>query len=484
MNKAVKIAVVTLCAATVATTVPALAACGTSSQTFVTSVTKTGTDNTGDIYTVYYSDGSTSSFTIPTTSDTLAADGLYEKYKEETGEDISYEEFLEKYMAVNADTTATVTNYCLQSTLKIYSQFVETTYSFGGGWHVQTMSDYAIYTGAAIIYQMDESADGYSYLVTNYHVVFDNNADVSKNGGSKIALELNGYLYGSESSPIATEEKDANGYTEYDYGEYAIPLEYVGGSITNDIAVLRAKTSDIKAVNENACEVKIADEYYVGETAIAIGNPEDGGISVTRGVISTVNEQIALAIDDTTRAYRSMRIDTALYSGNSGGGLFNCDGELIGITNAGNGDDQNINYAVPLEIVTGVANNIIYYANDGDDSTNDGYDITFGFSVETTNSKYVYDQSVGYGEVFEDVNVSEVNEGSIAEKMGLQQGDIVKSLIINGKEIEIDRSYDISDLAFTVRPGDTVNFKVERAGESITLTEQTIAFSDLTAIDG
>ena len=137
MNKAVKIAVVTLCAATVATTVPALAACGTSSQTFVTSVTKTGTDNTGDIYTVYYSDGSTSSFTIPTTSDTLAADGLYEKYKEETGEDISYEEFLEKYMAVNADTTATVTNYCLQSTLKIYSQFVETTYSFGGGWHVQ-----------------------------------------------------------------------------------------------------------------------------------------------------------------------------------------------------------------------------------------------------------------------------------------------------------------------------------------------------------
>ena len=148
------------------------------------------------------------------------------------------------------------------------------------------------------------------------------------------------------------------------------------------------------------------------------------------------------------------------------------------------GDDQNINYAVPLEIVTGVANNIIYYANDGDDSTNDGYDITFGFSVETTNSKYVYDQSVGYGEVFEDVNVSEVNEGSIAEKMGLQQGDIVKSLIINGKEIEIDRSYDISDLAFTVRPGDTINFKVERAGESITLTEQTIAFSDLTAIDG
>ena len=52
MNKAVKIAVVTLCAAAVATTVPALAAC-TSSQTFVTSVTKTGTDNTGDIYTVY-----------------------------------------------------------------------------------------------------------------------------------------------------------------------------------------------------------------------------------------------------------------------------------------------------------------------------------------------------------------------------------------------------------------------------------------------
>ena len=105
----------------------------------------------------------------------------------------------------------------------------------------------------------------------------------------------------------------------------------MGGTITYDIAVLRAKTSDVLARNEDAQPVKLADEYHVGETAIAIGNPEGDGLSVTQGVISTESEYITLSIDDTPRSYRSIRIDTALYSGNSGGGLFNKSGELIRI---------------------------------------------------------------------------------------------------------------------------------------------------------
>ena len=480
MKTSAKVATACLCVALVAA-IPAFAACS-SQQTYVTSIAKTGTDGTTDTYTVYYSDGSSGTFSVNNEADSLTASDLYEEYKAQTGEDITFAKFLEKYLTVNADSTALATNECLLSTMKIYAQFVETRMGmmYGRPYYV---SDYNIYSGAAVIYDMDESEGGYTYIVTNYHVIYDSDADVSLNGGN-LPASVHGYLYGSEGTFSDTGTDDEYGYTLYDYGDYAIDLEYVGGSVDNDIAVLRAKTEDIKKINPDAKEVTIGDGYHVGETAFTVGNPDDYGMSVTRGIISTVDEQIALNIDGTKRYYRSMRIDTAIYSGNSGGGLFNSSGELIGIANAGAGEEQNINYAVPLEIVTGVANNIIYYANDGDDSTNDGYDITFGFSVETTNSKYVYDQSVGYGEVFEDVNVSEVNEGSIAEKMGLQQGDIVKSLIINGKEIEIDRSYDISDLAFTVRPGDTVNFKVKRAGESVTLTEQTIAFSDLTAIDG
>ena len=487
MRPAFKVCAATLCAALVAA-VPAFAGCN--SAPYVTSISKTGRDGQNEVYTITYSDGSTSTINVPAADGTAYADGLYEKYIEETGEDISYSEFLEKFLTLNTDDTSKVTNLCLLSSMKIYAQFVE-SYEVGGFFNPQIYYDHAIYTGGAVIYSMDEGAGGYTYIVTNYHVTYDSKAVPQLNNGSKLPVKIYGYLYGSEGAPAAVRDEngnvtaDENGYTSYDGGEYAIDLEYVGGSIDNDIAVLRAKTADIKAVNEDACEVTIADEYHVGETAIAIGNPDDGGISVTRGVISTVNEDILLDIDGDNNytAYRSVRIDTALYQGNSGGGLFNCEGELIGITNAGSGQEENINYAVPLEVVTGVANNIIYYANDGDENTVDGYDVTFGFTTSTSGSRYVYDVELGYGEVMENITVEEVSAGSLAEQMGLKSGDVLKAIVVNGKQTDLLRSYDISDMSFTLRPDDEIAFVVERDGEQLALTSHTLSFEDLTPID-
>lgn len=493
MRTSAKVAIATLCAAAVLA-VPVFAGC--SSQSYVTSIAKTGSEGGNDIYTVYYSDGSSTTFSVANNSSGgVSAEDLYAEYKAQTGEDITYEQFLEKYLTVSADQSAVVTNYCLQSSMKIYAQFVESTYGYNPREGLYKSSDYNIYTGAAVIYDMDESTDGYTYLVTNYHVVYDSSADTQLNGGKNTALYTYGYLYGSEGSPYAETQTDSygnqtvvrveNGYTKYNYGDYAIPLEYVGGSIDNDIAVLRTRTSNIKAINPNACEVKIADSYHVGQTAIAIGNPEDGGISVTRGVISTVDENILLDIDGDNIGsyYRSMRIDTPMYQGNSGGGLFNISGELIGITNAGAGQEENINYAVPLEIVTGVANNIIYYANDNNDSTNGAYDITFGVNVTTSGSVYVYDSNKGYGEVVEDINVESVESNTIAAAMGVQSGDILKELVINGTSYTLNREYDISDLALTIRAGNVITFVVERGGEEVTLTDYTVTSGDLVAID-
>ena len=331
--------------------------------------------------------------------------------------------------------------------------------------------------------------------------MFNNDADSSKNGGSKIARSIHAYLYGSEGAPSAVDENgdsqadtDENGYTIYNYGDYAIPLEYVSGTITYDIAVLRAKTSDVLAVNENAKAVTLAvnenakavtlaGEYHVGETAIPIGNPEGTGLSVTQGIISTESEYITLSIDDTARSYRSIRIDTALYSGNSGGGLFNKNGELIGITNAGNQTDQNINYAVPLEIVTGVADSVIRYASDGNDATNGVYRLMLGVTVTTQNSKYVYDAASGYGNISEEVVVSTVNDGSIADQMGLAAGDILTAVVLNGTTYGLNRSFEIENLSLTVRANDIVQFVYTRGGENLTTDGYTVPFSALTQID-
>ena len=477
-----------------------LSGCTAQTSAYVTSIAKTGSNGAEDIYTITYSDGTTDTFTV--TNGTDGTDGkdadisdIYEAYKEQTGNsDLSFEDFLTQYLTLNTDMSSAI-NSSLRSVAKIYAEFVETETVITGGSMLRpeygTRSGISVSTGAAVIYSMDTSEDGYTYFVTDYHVIYNNDADASLNNedGTKIARNLHAYLYGSEGSPSAVDENgdgyadtDDNGYTIYDYGDYAIDLEYVGGTITYDIAVLRAKTSDVLARNEDAQPVKLANEYHVGETAIAIGNPEGDGLSVTQGVISTESEYITLSIDDTPRSYRSIRIDTALYSGNSGGGLFNKSGELIGITNAGNSTDQNINYAVPLEIVTGTVDSIIYYGNDGNADTNGVYRLLFGVNVNTENSKYVYDAASGYGNISEDVMIASVNSGSLAEKLGLRQDDRIAAVIINGTTHTIDRSFDIENLALTIRANDIIQIVYERGDEQLLTESFTASFSDLTAV--
>lgn len=497
MNKPVKALLIPLMTALIATTTVA-AGCTTTSddqaQRYIVSIEQTATDGLQDIYTITYSDGTTSTFTVTNGEDgkdgeDASIEDIYEQYKLTTGnEDMTFEDFLSQYLSYGGSSSTLAIQKNLSSVMKIYTEFVVSEYFSLRPGMTQTVSDTALYTGSAVIYDMDRSEDGYTYIVTNYHVVYLEDANATYNGGTKTARKIYGYMYGSEDEPATaidettnTSEKDENGYTVYDYGEYAIPLEYIGGSVTADIAVLRTKTSDILAISPDATDVTLADGYHVGEAAIAIGNPESLGISVTEGIISVIDDYISLNIDGTARSYRSIRIDTALYSGNSGGGLFNADGELIGITNAGNTSDENINYAVPLEIVTGTADNIIYRYEQGDDA-GCAYKIVCGITVDTKNSCYVYDSSTGYGKIYEDVVIKTVESGSVAEAAGLVSGDILEAIVVNGEEREIARSYDISDIILTLRDGDEIGFIVTRGGERVQSSSRTLTAADFVAI--
>ena len=452
------------------------AGCG---ATTIVSVEKTSSLGYVDTYTITYSNGSTSTFEVTNGKNgTDGKDGkditiseIYQEYVDRYG-DISFQDFLTQYLTLNTDGNANVINNCLQSTLKVYSKFYETTTS-GGLWQTQSVKSVAIYTGSAVIYKMYED---YTYVITNYHVVYDANANSDNNG--KIALQIVGYLYGSEGSPSKTGTQ-TGGYDNYTYGDYGIFFEYIGGSIENDIAVIRTQTSNITKINPNAKQVTLASKYYVGQTAIAIGNPENEGISVTEGIVSVDNEYISLNIDGTTRSYRSIRIDTALYSGNSGGGLFNSYGELIGITNAGDNEDQNVNYAIPIQIVTGIADNIIYYHSS---SNTFAYNITLGIDVNTKNSKYTYDSKTGYGDITEDIIVSKVSTNSIAEVMELKANDKLISFNINSKENTLKRTFNISDLLLTVREGDVISFTVERNNATVSTKSYTIQKTNLNKI--
>ena len=173
-----------------------------------------------------------------------------------------------------------------------------------------------------------------------------------------------------------------------------------------DLAVLRADKDDVFAINDGVKAVELADGYSVGEEVYAIGNAEAEGITATAGIVSVDSEYINLDIDENGQyeSYRSIRFDAAIYHGNSGGGLFNSDGELIGITNAGADSYENVCYAIPVSVVSGVPDNIIYYATDGDESTEGVYAADSGLTVEGRNAKYSLG-STGIGSITEEIYV-------------------------------------------------------------------------------
>lgn len=401
---------------------------------------------------------------------------MYEEYVARYG-DIEYADFLKIYLDTDgensSETSATAINKCLLSSATVYTFFTE-TYTYNQGFiQGYKKSETQVYSGSAVIYEMD---DYYTYFVTNYHVIYDPDSD------TKIPEDIKVYLYGSESVPVET-SVNSNGTSNFKFDEYAINCEYIGGAISADIAVIRAKTADVKAINPGVKPVTLGERYFVGETAIAVGNTEGEGISVTKGIISVDNETIALDIDGTTRYYRAMRIDTAIYSGNSGGGLFNNAGELIGITNAGDGEDQNINYAVPLNIVTGVADNILYYFKNGSGVPVSAMRPQIGITVSETEVHYAYDFDSDCGKSVAIINISSVSSGSIAKKIGLKSGDVLLSMIINGEEISFDRIYDLDDVLYTLREGDSIKFTYKRDSKEGSTSEYKISSSDLKEVE-
>ena len=303
--------------------------------------------------------------------------------------------------------------------------------------------------GAGVIYQLDKE-NGDAYIITNYHVVYYSGANTEDD----ICDNIKVYLYGQE------------------YEQYAIYADYIGGSQNYDIAVLRVKGSNVlRESNAVAAEFSDSNDVCVLDTAIAIGNPAAIGISATVGSINVDSENLTMtSIDGKGRVtLRVMRIDTAINGGNSGGGLFNDTGKLIGIVNAKISDSSidNIGYAIPSNVAKNVADNIIYYDKQNPD--NDCvYRILIGVSVGIASARTEYDTETGKVHKIEDVKIESVTVGGVSDGK-LVAGDIVRSVVIDGITYEIVRTFNVIDVMLNARATSTVTFNVERNGEMISV---------------
>ena len=330
----------------------------------------------------------------------------------------------------------------LLSVVSITCNFEELYTSGWFGSHQTTLRT-TTYYGSGVIYKLDKS-NGDAYIITNYHVVY-NSASVEENHISK---DISLFLYGQENA------KDA------------IKATYVGGSSYYDIAVLKVENSPILKESIAAAAVLAnSDKVSVLDTAIAIGNPAGMGISATAGYVSVDSEQIKIQITNGYVNMRVMRVDTAVNGGNSGGGLFDENGNLIGIVNAKISDSsiENIAYAIPSNVAKHLAESIL--SSDKGVATR----CILGIVPEVVSSKAVYDTETGKISILETVGISSISEGSVANGK-VFVGDIIRKMTIDGEVIEIKREFQVRESMFAARVGSTVVFDIERNGEIVQIS--------------
>ena len=324
---------------------------------------------------------------------------------------------------------------CIQSTVIIQCAFKTSYYS----------TDYdAASAGSGIIYSCDK-ASGDAIIVTNYHVVYGEDSITSNGISDKISV----FLYGSVSENTAIE------------------ATYIGGSMTYDLAVLKISNSDIlKNSQAKAVTIKDSSKIHVGDRAFAIGNPQGLGFSVTSGIISVDSENVEIPAADGSGdiVMRLLRMDTPVNSGNSGGGLFDGEGKLIGIVNAKNVEDtvENVGYSIPSSTMVAIVENILYHCENT--SLECVRRALLGITVTITNPYSVYNPETGYVDLYESSVVYEVSTTGIAYGK-LQAGDIIKNVAISGStelSTEITRQYQLLDALLYARVNDTVTLTIER----------------------
>ncbi len=338
---------------------------------------------------------------------------------------------------------------------------------------VRVVSTFEVYTGygtststqiaegAGVIYRLDREA-GDAYIITNYHVVYNRSAANS----SKLSQDISLYLYGQESEA------------------YKIDAVCLGGALSYDIAVLRVKNSEVlKNSYAQAASLGDSDTVTPLDSVIAIGNPERLGISVTEGIISVDSEDLTMIGSDehTAVTLRVMRVSAAINEGNSGGGLFDSHGKLIGIVVAkrSGADIDNIGYAIPISSAKNTADAIIHYC-DGETNTN-LYRCIIGFTPGADVTGLVIDTESGKIIKAERVIVKSVNQDSLLSGV-IGVGDVINSVTVDGVKKDVSRVYHVLDHMMTARVGSAVTLNITRDGITFDTSPITLPESSKTAV--
>lgn len=237
-----------------------------------------------------------------------------------------------------------------------------------------------------------------------------NNVIPQKGSGSGVIISADGHLLTNEHVITGADEILVN-LSE----KKKVKAKIVGKDIQSDLAVLKIESETPLPF------IPIGDssQNRVGEWVIAIGNPFGLGITVTAGVISAINRDIAV---DKNHTYKDLiQTDASINPGNSGGALVNSRGELVGVNTAIIPYGQGIGFAIPANKAKRIIGDLLSYGR--------VKKAFVGISVqEVTPDLAAYFKVPEKG-----VLVTEVAKDSAASIAKLAPGDVI--LEVDGKSI-------------------------------------------------
>lgn len=224
------------------------------------------------------------------------------------------------------------------------------------------------------------------------------------------------------------------------FDDTVIPVEIIGRDEKTDLAVLKVDPKDIpEGVVLRPTSFGDSDVMRVGDWVVAIGNPFGLGGTVTAGIISARQRDINSGPYDDF-----LQTDASINRGNSGGPMFNTDGEVIGINTAiysPSGGSVGIGFAIPSALAQPIINQLIKYGR-----TRRGW---LGIRIQQVTEEI--GDSLGLPNK-DGALVASVTEGGPAEQAGIKAGDVILSF--NGYEIDtmrkLPRSVADTDIDSTV----------------------------------
>ena len=225
-------------------------------------------------------------------------------------------------------------------------------------------------------------------------------------------------------------------------GDKEYKAKVIGSDPYADIAVIKISSKDsFKPVNFGD-----SDKARVGDWVVAIGNPFGLGGTVTSGIISARNRDINL-----TRYDDFIQTDASINQGNSGGPLFNLNGDVVGINTAiiapGQAGSIGIGFAIPANAAKNVIDQLIKYGE-----TRRGW---LGVRIQEVTKEIADVENL---KKVKGALVASVGEKSPADKAGIKPGDII--LEFDGKEIDIMRT--LPKVVGNTEVGKSVQLKIWR----------------------